>query len=195
MRENKCYVTDKITMFFQKLYVYQIMSFPGGVRTLITLHNGQITKVELFAYWPVEVNTLGGSEIPLEYTWIVMWIRCLLPFLRKLKLLMGLRDSCHSSVTNSFLGGNFSERFQTAICLRISTQMATVTLTTDGGINNFKVSTYVPGRELFKCDPGLDMQMHIRRTFPPKVTTGFAKGEAPRLLRTNLSRYAFSKNV
>ena len=42
--------------------------------------------------------------------------------------------------------------------------MATVTLTIDGGMNNFKVRNYIPRRELFNMELTLDMQTHIKET-------------------------------
>ena len=81
--------------------------------------------------------------------------------------------------------------------------MATVTLTTEGGMNNFKVRNHIPRHELLNGELTFDMQTHIKRDrdlvlhelFPPSVNTGFVKGEASRLLRTNLSRPTFGKNV
>ena len=48
-----------------------------------------------------------------------MGIRCLVPFLRKLRSVYGPSDSRYSSVTNSLLGGNRrdSERIETTALL------------------------------------------------------------------------------
>ena len=71
-----------------------------------------------------------------------MGIRCLVPFLRKLRSVYGPRDSRYSSVTNSLLGGNRrdSERIET-----------TVTPTADGCVNNIKFASYLTGNRPLTC--------------------------------------------
>ena len=80
-----------------------------GYGTLITFHHGRKTKSESFASFRGRVNISGGSKI----AWIN--VECTEDSLsvavpsKVKKVFAGLRDSCHSSVTNSLLGGNWRD--------------------------------------------------------------------------------------
>ena len=94
------------------VFLSAVLSLAGSVRTLIALHHGRKTtmnmKSELFASCRGRVNVSGGSEI----AW--MNVECNGDSLSV--VVPSKVKKCYSSVTNSLLGGNWrdSERIETA---------------------------------------------------------------------------------
>ena len=124
-------------------------------------------------------------------------IHCLLPFLQK-KVFTGLRDSCDSSVTNSFLGSNWrdSGRTETAVLpnnlhkwQQLHSQTMPVWIITNSGNTFLGASCVINVLQR-------DGDLLIHEPFSchmPSLNTGFVKEEAVRLLWTNSSRSTFNK--
>ena len=121
-----------------------------------------------------------------------MGIHCLLPFLRKLKSVCGPAQLL-SFLRDKFVVWRQLKRFRKNRNCSLgqeSIHLAAVTLTAN---------------ELFNRESTLDMQTHYKETATflytnyfscyalKGVNTGFAKGEALRLLRPNSSRSTFNK--
>ena len=132
-----------------------------------------------------------------------MGIHCPLPFLPKWKsvgrparLLLFLREK--------FDVRRQLKRFRknrNCSLAQESIHLAAVTLTADGCVNNVKFASYLTGNQALTCKLITKRQLpsYIRIFFSchtlKGVNTGFAKGEALRLLRPNSSRSTFNKKT
>ena len=73
-------------------------------------------------------------------------------------MLKGLHNSCHSSVTNSFLEGKWRD------AERIETVVLPENLCTDGCVYYSRVRHYIPRRELFIKESTLTYPTHYRES-------------------------------
>ena len=73
-------------------------------------------------------------------------------------MLKGLHNSCHSSVTNSFLEGKWRD------AERIETVVLPENLCTDGSVYYSRVRHYIPRRELFIKESTLTYPTHYRES-------------------------------
>ena len=129
-----------------------------------------------------------------------MGIHCLLPFLRKLKS-VGRPARPLLSLRDKFLVRRQQKRFRKNRNCSLAQEfihLTAVTLTADGCVNNIKFARYLTGNQPLTC------KLITKRQLPSNtriysschtakgVNTGFAKGEALRLLRPNSSRSTFN---
>ena len=125
----------------------------------------------------------------------VTGIHCLLPFLRKFKVFTGLCYPCHSSLTNSFLGGNWRdwERIETAVLpknlhkwLQLHSQPMAVWITT----NSYLGASYVLKRITFLIFERLQTMTFIERS-----KTGFKLQSKKQWLRLSLRIIEYATNT
>ena len=125
----------------------------------------------------------------------VTGIHCLLPFLRKFKVFTGLCYPCHSSLTNSFLGGNWRdwERIETAVLpknlhkwLQLHSQPMAVWITT----NSYLGASYVLKRITFLIFERLQTMTFIERS-----KTGFKLQSKKQWLRFSLKIIEYATNT
>ena len=121
----------------------------------------------------------------------VIGIHCLLPFLRKFKVFLGLCYPCHSSLTNSFLGG--WERIETAVLpknlhkwLQLHSQPMAVWITT----NSYLSASYVLKRITFLIFERLQTMTFIERS-----KTGFKLQSKKQWLRLSLRIIEYATNT
>ena len=152
------YLVEPMRMYHARRH---IIDSAGGVRTLIALHHGGKTKSESFASCRGRVNIFGGSEIALlneecngDSVSVAVHSK-VKKCLRNKALLLFLCDK--------FVVRNQLKRFRinpNCSLAQESIHLVTVTLKSDGCVNDIKFASYLTGSRPSTCKRITKRQRH-----------------------------------
>ena len=152
------YLVEPLRMYHARRH---IIDSAGGVSTLIALHHGRKTKSESFASCRGRVNIFGGSEIALlneecngDSVSVAVHSK-VKKCLRNKALLLFLCDK--------FVVRNQLKRFRmnpNCSLAQESIHLVTVTLKSDGCVNDIKFASYLTGSRPSTCKRITKRQRH-----------------------------------
>ena len=157
------YLVEPMRMYHARRH---IIDSAGGVSTLIALHHGRKTKSESFASCRGRVNIFGGSEIALlneecngDSVSVAVHSK-VKKCLRNKALLLFLCDK--------FVVRNQLKRFRmnpNCSLAQESIHLVTVTLKSDGCVNDIKFASYLTGSRPSTCKRITKRQRHSDARF------------------------------
>ena len=157
------YLVEPMRMYHARRH---IIDSAGGVRILIALHHGRKTKSESFASCRGRVNIFGGSEIALlneecngDSVSVAVHSK-VKKCLRNKALLLFLCDK--------FVVRNQLKRFRmnpNCSLAQESIHLVTVTLKSDGCVNDIKFASYLTGSRTSTCKRITKRQRHSDARF------------------------------
>ena len=152
------YLVEPLRMYHARRH---IIDSAGGVSTLIALHHGRKTKSESFASCRGRMNIFGGSEIALlneecngDSVSVAVHSK-VKKCLRNKALLLFLCDK--------FVVRNQLKRFRmnpNCSLAQESIHLVTVTLKSDGSVNDIKFASYLTGSRPSTCKRITKRQRH-----------------------------------